>query len=225
MDENDILEALRASTDPAALAGMARYGIHTARAFGVGLPLLRDAARQIGVDHALAARLWRMAYRETRLLATLIDDPAAVTPSQAEHWAGECDSWDVCDGLCINLLRKTRFAYEAAEEWAARPHVFVKRAAFVLMATLAVHDNRAGDERFEVFLDLVARQAADERNFVRKAVNWALRQIGKRNERLRRHALALARTLARSKSSSERWVGKDALRELASGKVRDRMIR
>jgi len=225
MDERDILGALQASTDPAALEGMARYGINTARAFGVGLPLLRDVARQIGVDHALAERLWRLAYRETRLLATLVDDPAAVTPAQMERWAAECDSWDVCDGLCNNLLRKTRFAYEKAEVWAARPETFVKRAGFVLMAALAVHDKRAGDERFEGFLGLVAREAADDRNYVRKAVNWALRQIGKRGPSLHQKAVGVARRLAASRSKSARWVGGDALRELASDRVRDRMIR
>ncbi len=215
MDEHDILNALQASLDPAALAGMARYGINTSRAFGVSLPLLRDAARQIGTSHALAQRLWRMGYRETRLLATLIDDPTAVTPTQMERWASEVDSWDVCDGLCNNLLRETPEAYTKATEWAGRPETFVKRAGFVLMAALAVHDKRADDQRFEDFLKLVAREAADERNFVRKAVNWALRQIGKRNPLLRRRAIALARVLARRASSSARWVGKDALRELA----------
>ncbi len=213
-DEGEILRALQASVDPDALAGMARYGINTARAFGVGLPLLRDVARQIEKDHALADRLWRMGYRETRLLATLIDDPAAVAPAQMERWAAECDSWDICDGLCNNLLRKTRYAYAMAEAWATRPETFVKRAGFVLVAALAVHDRRAADEVFESFLAMVERQASDDRNYVRKAVNWALRQIGKRNDRLRRRAVSLARRLARSESSSARWVGKDALREL-----------
>ncbi len=165
--------------------------------------------------HALAGELWGAGVHEARILAALVDEPALVGETQAERWARDLDSWDVCDQLCLNLLRRTGFAWQKAAAWAGREEPFVKRAGFVLMATLAVHAREAGDGRFRPFLALAEREAGDERNFVRKAVSWAVRQIGKRNPGLRRAAMAAARRMGRSGSSSARWVSRDALRELA----------
>jgi 3-methyladenine DNA glycosylase AlkD len=193
---------------------MARFGIATDRALGVRIPDLRRLAREIGRDHGLALRLWRSGVHEARILASMIDDPARVTERQMEAWARSFDSWDLCDQVCGNLFDRTPFAHEAATRWAPREEEFVKRAGFALMATLAVHDADADDRRFLRFLPLIEREAPDGRNFVKKAVNWALRQIGKRNERLRREALRVARRLAEGPPGPARWVGRDALREL-----------
>ena len=225
MNEQEILRRLKERTDPEALAGMARYGIQTAKAFGVGIPFLRQMAAEIGTDHALAGRLWRAGYRETRLLATLLDDPELISESQMDRWVAGCDSWDVCDGLCNNLLRKVEGAYAKAFDWALREEEFVKRAGFVLIAALAVHDKRQEDAPFEAFLEIIRRQADDDRNYVKKAVNWALRQIGKRNSRLHRKAIQTARLIGREDSKAARWIATDALRELTSENTRHRLRR
>lgn len=193
---------------------MARFGINPDRALGVRIPDLRTLAREIGTDHSLALRLWRTGVHEARILAGMIDDPARVTERQMESWARSFDSWDICDQVCMNLFDKTPLAWSKAAEWAGRDEEFVKRAGFALMACLAVHDKGAGDGAFRRFLPSIEREAGDDRNFVKKAVNWALRQIGKRNGRLRRDALRAARRLAENESRAARWVGRDALREL-----------
>lgn len=215
-----LLGRLLALANPANVAGMARYGISSAGTLGVGMVALRGMAREVrrgagaAERHALAAELWSSGLHEARILAALVDDPALVGEAQAERWVRDLDSWDVCDQLCLNLLRRTGFAWKKAAAWAGRGEPFVKRAGFVLMATLAVHAREARDERFEPFLDLAEREAGDDRNFVRKAVSWAVRQIGERNPALRRLAVAAARRIGRSESRSARWVSRDALREL-----------
>ena len=223
MDARAALAALRAQANPANVAGMARFGINPQGTLGVSLPFLRGLAREIGRDHALAAELWSSGVHEARILATLVDSPAQVTRQQAERWARDLDSWDVCDQACQNLFRYTPFAFELAALWARRKPEFTRRAGFVLMAGLAVKDKRAGDAQFEALLPLIVEGAGDERNFVKKAVNWALRQIGKRNLRLNQAAIAAAIEIQRQDSRSARWIAADALRELRAGAVRQRL--
>jgi len=212
--EAEVLARLRSMARPGGREGMARFGINPDRALGVRIPDLRTLAREIGTDHPLALRLWRTGVHEARILAGMIDDPARVTERQMESWARSFDSWDLCDQVCMNLFDKAPLAWSKAAEWAGRDEEFVKRAGFALMACLAVHDKGAGDEAFRRFLPSIEREAGDDRNFVKKAVNWALRQIGKRNGRLRRDVLRVARRLAEADSRAARWVGRDALREL-----------
>ena len=209
-----LLATLRAHANPDNVAGMARYGINTHHTLGVSIPFLRTLARTCRRQHQLALDLWDTGLHEARLLATLVDDPAQVTPAQMERWAGELDSWDICDQLCNNLLRRTPHARAKALAWAKRKPEFVRRAGFVLMATLAVHDKAATDGDFEPFFAAIRTGATDERNFVRKAVNWALRQIGKRNASLRKRALEVAGEIAAWDSKAARWIAADARREL-----------
>jgi 3-methyladenine DNA glycosylase AlkD len=227
----DILERLRAAANPDNVAGMARYGIATTGTLGVTMPLLRGIARELRAErrrgpewaHELAAELWGSGIHEARILAALLDVPALVTREQAERWAHDLDSWDVCDQLCGNLLDKTPFAVELAADWSAAPEEFVKRAGFVVMTQLAVHDKKAPDAVFARFLTLVEREANDDRSYVRKAVNWALRQIGKRNGELHAAAVEVARRLRESDSKAARWVAADALRELNDPKILGRI--
>jgi 3-methyladenine DNA glycosylase AlkD len=229
-EAEEILARLRAHANPANVEGMARYGISQAGTLGVQIPVLRAIARELkplrktapDALHALAADLWASGIHEARKLAGFIDVAALVTPSQADAWVAEVDSWDICDQLS-GLWAATSFAYEKAAEWAGRSEEFVKRSGFVLMCALVVHDKKAADERFLPFLALVLREATDERNFVKKAVNWALRQIGKRSATLNAEAVALAARLRESESRAARWVGTDAHRELTSDAVRGRL--
>lgn len=176
-----VINRLQALADPVAVAGMAKFGVGGQHTLGISIPPLRQMAKEIGQNHALAQQLWASGIHEARILASLIDSPQQVSEAQMETWVLEFNSWDVCDQCCINLFRQTPFAYPKVVEWSSREEEFVKRAAFALLATLAVHDKKAGDERFIGFLPMIKRASTDERNFVKKAVNWALRQIGKRN--------------------------------------------
>ncbi len=223
MDFAEIMKFLESRADPAAVEGMARFGITAKKVYGVPTPVLRKLARQIGKDHDLAGRLWVTGILDARGLATLVDDPKRVTRKQMELWVKDFDSWAVCDAACLNLFRWTPWAYGKCREWSARQAEFVKRAAFSLMAGLAVSDKAAKNESFRAFLPLIKREAADERNFVRKAVNWALRQIGKRNRRLNREAIRTAEMLRHLDSRSARWIAADALRELKSETVQKRL--
>jgi 3-methyladenine DNA glycosylase AlkD len=219
----EILRQLRSLSDPEAVASMARFGIKADKAFGVSVPALRKLARSIGKDHALAQELWNTGLHEARELATMIAAPKQVTEDSMERWVKDIDSWDVCDHCCGNLWDKTPFAYRKAREWSRRPEEFVKRASFSLMAALAVHDKAAADNAFSKFLPIIKRESIDERNFVKKAVNWALRQIGKRNRNLNRQAIKTAREIQKLDSKSARWIAADALRELTNDKVQSRM--
>ena len=220
----DIVARLRAMANADNVAGMARYGINPEGTLGVSIPTLRRLAREAGRDHALALALWDTGIHEARILASLVDVPDLIDEAQMERWAADLDSWDVCDQCCNNLLRRTRHAHDKARQWAGRPETFVKRAGFTLMACLAVHDKQADDAVFLDFLDLVRREADDERNFVKKAVNWALRGIGKRNAPLHAAALALAGDLVDGESRAARWIGRDAFREMNSEKTRNRIL-
>jgi 3-methyladenine DNA glycosylase AlkD len=220
----DVLERLRALARPGGREGMTRLGINPDRALGVRIPDLRRLARDLGTDHSLALELWRSEVHEARILASMVDDPARVTERQMDAWARAFDSWDLCDEVCGNLFDRTPHARGKTIEWMDRREEFVKRAGFALAAWRAVHDRDAPDREFLELLPLIERGAEDSRNYVKKAVSWALRQIGKRNRPLNRRAIGLARRLAaRGDSAPARWVGKDALRELTSDAVRDRL--
>jgi len=223
MPAEEILNRLKAVADPDKVAGMAQYAVGGAHTLGISVPALRKLAKEIGQDHQLAQALWASGIHEARILASMIDPPRQVTEAQMEAWVKDFDSWDVCDQCCLNLFRKTPLAHRKAVEWSGREPEFVKRAGFALMATLAVHDKKAGDEVFIAFLPLIKREAIDERNFVKKAVNWTLRQIGKRNLNLNRVAVETAEEIQQLDSKSARWIAADALRELTGEKVQQKL--
>ncbi len=211
-----LIAELEAQANPANVAGMARFGINPRNTLGVTMPVLRTMARRHRRDHELARQLWSTGIHEARILATLVDDPARVTRGQMNRWARDLDSWDTCDAACHNLFRYTPLAFDQAARWAAAKGEFVRRAGFSLMAGLAVKAKDASDAQFEAFFPLILEAATDNRNFVRKAVNWAVRQIGKRNRQLRVQAIALAEEIRQMDSPSARWIAADALRELRS---------
>lgn len=204
---------------------MAHYGINPQHALGISISILRKMAKEIGKNHSLAQELWDSGIHEARLLAVYIDDPSQATEEQMESWVKDIDSWDLCDGFCNNLLVRTPIAVQKAIEWSNRPETYVKRAAFSLMACIAVHLKQLPDEQFEEFLDLVYKQAIDDRNFVKKAVNWALRQIGKRNTNLNQKAIAIAQQIQQLDSKAAQWIADDALRELTSEQVKNILMR
>ncbi len=214
MDAEGIVERLRVLANPGALEGMSRYGIATDHALGVSMPQLRALAKATGRDHELALSLWSTEIHDARILATLVDSPAAVTEEQMENWVTAFDSWDLCDQCVMNLFARTSCAERKAHEWSTRPEEFVKRAGFVIMARLASTERTTADAVFERFLAVIARESTDERNYVRKGVNWALREVGARNAVLNASACDLASRLSASASPSARWVGRDALKEL-----------
>jgi 3-methyladenine DNA glycosylase AlkD len=218
----EVIRLLKSRANPTNVAGMARYGINTSRALGISIFDLRKIAKKIGINHPLALQLWVSGLHEARLLASFIDDPDQVSEAQIETWARDFDSWDLCDQVC-GLFEATPFAYGKVREWSVRPEEFVKRAAFAILPGLAVHDQNADDRLFESFFPIIAAQAHDDRNFVRKAVNWALRNIGKRSRSLNRSAVRWAQQIAGMESKSARWIGKDALRELTADKTLSRL--
>jgi len=219
MNYNIIIKNIKLLSDPKNVEGMARYGINPEMNYGVSIRDLRLMAGDIGTNHELALRLWASGIRDARLLATLVADPNKLTESQAEEMVSGIDSWDICDGFCMNLVRHASFARTKAREWSGRKEEFVKRAGFSLMATLAVHAKKSPDSDFEALLPLIIREASDDRNYVKKSVNWALRSIGKRNIALNKASLRVARELSQSTSTSARWIGRDAVRELESEAV------
>lgn len=222
MEYVQVLSRLRSLGSEKAREGMARYGIKTDNALGVSVYALRAFARELGRDHGLALELWSSGLHEARMLACFVDEPDKVSAEQMESWVLDFDSWDLCDQCCSNLFDKTPFAYQKALEWSKRSEEFVKRAGFALMASLSVHDKSAVDEKFTQFFPAIRREAGDDRNYVKKAVNWALRQIGKRNRQLNQKAILLAQDILEMDSPSARWIAKDALRELSSEKVQAR---
>lgn len=218
-----IIEKLKSMANPVNVVGMARFGINPKNTLGISVKDLRKIAKEIGHDHDTAQMLWRSEIHEARIVASLIDAAKLVSEAQMEAWVRDFDSWDVCDLCCMNLFRKTRFAYRKAIEWSARDEEFVKRAGFALMATLAVHDKRENDSVFQEFLPIIELEASDERNFVKKAVNWALRQIGKRNRSLNNFAIESAERIQMNESKPARWIALDALRELRGEKIQSRL--
>ncbi len=203
--------------------GMARYAIPSDHAFGVSMADMKMLAKRLGRNHHLAAALWDTGWYEARTLATLIDEPAKVTPAQMDRWCGDFDNWAICDTACFALFDRTPHAWAKVAEWSRKRGEFVKRAAFALLWGLTVHDKQAGNERFVQGLRHIEGAATDDRNFVKKAVNMALRATGKRNHALNAAAVATARRLADSAKPAARWVGKDALRELTSPSVARRL--
>jgi len=225
MEYNATIQKIESLADPEAVKGMARFGINTGNAYGVSVYLLQKLAKEISKDHALAQQLWASGIHEARILASMVDEPEMVTEAQMESWVKDFDSWDVCDLCCSNLFDKTAFAYQKAVAWSKREEEFVKRAGFVLMAALSVHDKKADDEDFTKFLPIIKRESTDDRNFVRKAVNWALRQIGKRNLNLNKMAIKTAEEIRQIDARSARWVAADAIRELTGEKVQKKFTR
>lgn len=225
MQYNGIIVKLKSLSDPEAVKGMARFGINPENTYGVSVPNLRKMAKEIRIDHNLAEQLWASGIHEARILASMVDDPKLTTEEQMDTWARDFDSWDVCDQCCMNLFDKTEFAYQKAAEWSKREEEFIKRAGFALMATLAVHDKKATDEEFLRFMPMIKRESADRRNFVKKAVNWALRQIGKRNLNLNKMAISTAEEILEIDSKSARWIAADAIRELTGEAVQKRLSR
>ncbi|QHT67999.1 DNA alkylation repair protein [Rhodocytophaga rosea] len=219
MLSTQILTALQSHGTPENRAGMSRFGINTANAYGVSMGVIRSMAKSYKKNHSLALDLWNTGIHEARILAALIDDPKLVTETQMESWVQDFNSWDLCDQTCGNLFDKTPYAFDKAAEWSFREEEFIKRAGFVLMAWLAVHAKKTPDESFLPFFKHLEREAKDKRNFVKKAVNWALRQIGKRSRYLREEAILIARLIREQPYSSARWIAADALRELEKVKI------
>jgi 3-methyladenine DNA glycosylase AlkD len=222
---DDVLKRLKAKARTDQLEGMARYGMTSDNRLGVSIPDLRKMAREIGKDHELALRLWKTEIQDARILATMVDRPDKVTDQQMEEWVKDINSWDVCDQVCMNLLEKVPLARKKINEWSDRDEEFVKRTAFSLIACLAWHDKGAPDEDFIRFLPVIERWATDERNFVKKAVNWALRNIGKRNLILNKTAIEVAEEIRQIDSKAARWIASDAIRELTSEAVQKRLRR
>ena len=225
MSVRSILAEMKSKADPEAVKGMARFGISSSNTLGLSIPTIRSIAKRVGKDHQVAQALWESGIHEARILAALVDEPSKVNETQMERWVSEFDSWDVCDGCCGNLFDKTPFAFAKALQWSRRKEEFVKRAGYVLMAELAVHDKDAPDKAFLQFFPYLKRGSTDPRNFVKKAVNWAIRQIGKRNLKLNREAQKLAGSISDLDSPSARWVASDALRELRSEAVQKKLRR
>ncbi|MFA5050619.1 MAG: DNA alkylation repair protein [Patescibacteria group bacterium] len=203
--------------------GMARFGINPQYALGVRIPVLRSLAKKIGKNHKLAQDLWKTKIHEARILATMIDDPKSVTEKQMEEWVKGFNSWDLCDQCCSNLFCRIPVAWGKAEKWANKKEEFVRRAGFALMAYLACHDKKAKNKDFEKFFPLIKKYSTDKRNFVRKAVNWALRQIGKRNLSLNKKAIIIAKEIKKIDSPIAHWIAVDAIRELTDKKIQKRL--
>ena len=217
------MDRLRAVARPEQIEGMARYGLAARNRLGISMPGLRTLGKKIGKDHALALRLWESGIQEARILSSLVADPGALTEEQMEAWVVDLDSWDVCDQVCMNLFEKSPLVLKKIAEWSRREETFVKRAAFSLIACLAWHDKAAPDSLFLNFLPIIRREAVDERNYVKKAVSWALRHIGKRNPSLNRAALKAATEMRALESRAARWIASDAIRELESESVQKRL--
>jgi 3-methyladenine DNA glycosylase AlkD len=220
-----IVEQLKSHSNPKAVEGMARYGIVSKKVLGVSLPTLRRMAKEIGEDHALAMELWLTKIYDARLIAMMIEDPRSISEKQVDEWVKDFDNWAICDGCCVHLFRKTPFAWKKAKTWVRRKEEFAKRAGFVMMATLAVHDKITEDKKFISLFPSIKLAANDERNGVKKGVNWALRQIGKRNLALNKQAILLAGELKNMNSAGARWIAADAIRELKSDAVQKRLKR
>jgi 3-methyladenine DNA glycosylase AlkD len=210
---DEIVREMRALGKHSALEGMGRFGIDTSSALGLNVPTIRAIARRVGKDQSLAEQLWSSGIHEVRILASMVADPRAITRSTMDRWARDFDSWDVCDACCCDLFDRTPFVWQKIPKWAASKREYVRRAAFSTLACAAEHDKKAEDRRFLDGLELVEKYSFDERNFVRKAVNWALRNIGKRNERLLPAAISCAKRIREQDTKAARWIAADALRE------------
>jgi len=218
MTEKEVIAQLKKHSNPKDKEGMAKFGINPKYALGVRVPIMRNLAKKIGKNHKLAKDLWKTKIHEARILASMIDDPRMVDGKQMDNWVREFNSWDLCDQCCSNLFNKLPISWKKVGEWADRKEEFVRRAGFALIAYLACHDKKAKDEDFINFFPIIKKYSTDNRNFVKKAVNWALRQIGKRNSHLRNKAINFAKEIQKIDSKSAKWIAKDAIRELISKK-------
>jgi 3-methyladenine DNA glycosylase AlkD len=222
---NEVMAQLKEKARPEQLDGMARYGMDIQNRLGIAVPELRKLAKSIGKDHALALELWESGIDDARILASMVDTLETLDRAQMDSWVMDFNSWDVCDQVCMNLFDKTPLAWGVIYDWAGREEEFVRRAAFSLIACLAWHDKTASDEQFIQFFPLIEQTSRDERNYVRKAVNWALRQIGKRNQALNTAALQLAHHLQGQEHRTARWIGADAIRDMTSAATQRRFKR
>jgi 3-methyladenine DNA glycosylase AlkD len=209
-----ILKELKKSSSPGAKTTQEHFGVVNVNSYGLTTPQLRRIAKQIGTNHQLALQLWKTKVHEARHIAIFIADPKQITEPLMEQWLKDFNSWDIVDNCCGTLFDKTPFAFDKAMEWTKREKEFEKRAGFVLMAELAVHDKKSEDKKYEQFFPLIIAESQDERNFVKKAINWALRQIGKRNERLCKKSISVAKQIHKKGDAASRWIASDALREL-----------
>lgn len=220
---DEIMKKLRSMKNPRNIEGMQRFGIQGKEMLGISMPAIRKTAKEIGKDHDLALRLWESGIHDARLLACFVDEYEKVSEKQMESWVKDFDSWDIVDQCCSQLFDRTPFVEKKIDEWSRRDEEFVKRSGFVLMAAKSVHDKEANDSEFDRYFLIIKREAHDERNFVKKAVNWALRQIGKRNPNLNRKAIRTGKEIEKMDSKAARWIAKDALRELGSNAVQERL--
>jgi len=219
MQYEKLLKKLKSMEKPENVEGMARYGINPKNNLGISIYKLRPIAKEIGKNHDLALKLWNSGIHDARLLACFIDDPKKVTSKQMDLWAYNFDSWDICDQACTSLFDLTPLAWEKIIQWSKHEKEFVKRGAFSLIAGLAVHDKNANDKMFEKLFPIIIRESNDDRNYVKKAVNWALRNIGKRNKVLNKKAIETAKNILEIDSKTARWIANDAVRELTSEKI------
>lgn len=219
-----VIRELKSKARPDQLEGMARFGMQTERRLGVAIPELRKMAKNLGKNHDLALNLWQEGLTESRILAAMIDEPEKLTERQMDDWVNDFNSWDVCDQVCMNLFEKTPLSWKKIRDWSKRDEEFVKRAAFALIACLAWHDRNAGDTQFTALFPVIRANSTDERNFVKKAANWAIRNIGKRNRNLNRAAVAAAEEIRQLDSKAARWIASNAIRELESEAVQKRLL-
>ncbi|MHA1917333.1 MAG: DNA alkylation repair protein [Candidatus Ranarchaeia archaeon] len=223
MDYDAVISRLKKYANPKAVEGMRRFGIKAGEVLGVSIPNIRKIAKEIGVDHELAVKLWSSSCREYRILSCMIDDAKLVSELQLERMVSDFDSWEVCDQCCTNLLKDLDSPHQRAIKWSKKEEEFAKRAGYALMAVLAVHDKKSSDNVFEGFFKDIIRGSTDERNFVKKAVNWAIRQIGKKNMSLNQKCIKLSEELLELDSKSAKWIAKDAIKELTDEKILKRI--
>jgi 3-methyladenine DNA glycosylase AlkD len=223
LEYEEVIRKLKSLHNLKNIEGMARFGINSTNTLGVPMPILRDMAKKIGKKHGLALKLWSSGIHEARILAALVDEPSEVTEEQMDSWTGDFDSWDVCDQVCMNLFYKTPFAQKKVFEYSFRKEEFVKRTSFALIASLAFHHKSMSDDDFRKFFPLIKKASTDDRNFVRKSVNWGLRQIGKRNLALNKDAIKVAEEIQKVDSKAARWIANDAIRELKGESVKKRL--
>ncbi len=223
MNYEEIIDKLHSMSSPESIKGMARYGINPKNNLGISIYKLRPIAKKIGKNHDLALQLWESKIHDARLLACFIEDPLKVTDEQMDSWAKDFDSWDICDQACTSLFDLSPIAWKKIYDWAKREEEFVKRGAFSIIAGLAVHDKKASDIDFQKTFTLIKKHSIDDRNYVKKAVNWALRNIGKRNLELNKKAIELSKEIQKIDSKTARWIASDAIRELTSEKIQDRI--
>jgi len=219
----EVLNRLKEKARPDQLEGMSRYGISPEQRLGVSVPDMRKIAKEVGKEHELALALWKTGIQDAMIVASMVGEPDKLTDEQMEEWVKDINSWDVCDQLCMNLFEKTPLAWKKIVDWSERQDEFVRRTAYALIACLAWHDKHTEDERFITLFPVLKRGATDERNYVKKAVNWALRNIGKRSRTLNRAAIELAKEIQIIDTKAARWISSDAIRELESEAVHRRL--